>query len=645
MKPIFKFKHYNNFLPILSLILVIILCLNIVILLEKKKGMEDINFKLLQASKNIKYVLGNDFIKSNIDENTYSKESIVKKGTLLNQMAKKFEVDYLYILVKKNDDIHYAIISEELEELQKDSKAYYWQSLKDTKDDSFDLTRMAFDSKKPIFFDSNDIWGSYHSVYVRESSNDGTTYIAGADIKTSFLKNHILSHTFMLFVNTVIIFLFSIPFLFSFRKLKSEYVLLKNNCKKKDSFDSLTGAYNRKEGLKILNSLAEPGTVPISVCLIDIESLGRINEKRGLQSGDDIIKIVVSILKYSFRHTDKVVRLEGDKFMVILPDCSSDAKEIIIKKLLKKLSMFNKLNKKNYFIKLHVLYVQYKDENVESFINNSLNRLILNKKNQPVEDLIIQEEILSGITNNEFKTFFQPKIFSKEKKIEFEALVRWFHPEKGMIPPNKFIPIAEDSFLIYRITELVLRDSLEAAKRLNTRISINISSVIFENETLINDIRNILMDYESRNLITFEITERTAMINSSSTLKIMEILTNLGVEFSIDDFGTGYSSLSYIGKFPISELKIDRSFINDLEINKINPLIINFSLKIGELAGFKVIAEGVETKEQIEKLISLGCYNFQGYYFDKAQPLDAILEDYSKYKYLDKMDFYTLEKL
>ena len=107
------------------------------------------------------------------------------------------------------------------------------------------------------------------------------------------------------------------------------------------------------------------------------------------------------------------------------------------------------------------------------------------------------------------------------------------------------------------------------------------------------------------------------MKHSFSTLNKMKKLIKMGIEFSIDDFGTGYSSLSYLEKFPISELKIDRTFINNIETNKINPLIINFSVKIGRIAGFKVIAEGVETIEQIEKLMSLGCYNFQGYYFDK----------------------------
>ena len=648
MKSVFKTKYYSGYIPIISLILGIIICLNIVILLEKKEVMEEIDSKLLQASKSIKYVVGNDFIKSNINKNTYSKRDIIEKEILLNKMAKEFKVDHLYILIKQNNDIHYAVMSGKSEELEKDPQGYYWQSLKDNEDDSFDLIWMEFDNKNPIFFNSKDILGNYYSVHVKEISEDGTIYIAGADLKIPSLKKTISKHTLMLFLNTVITFLFAIPLLFSFKKIKIEYNFFKIKSKKLEYFDLLTGAYNRKKGLDILKYLAETVTTeenPISICLIDIHNLGYINKKMGLRDGDNIVKIVVNILKYSFRNSDKVVRLEGDKLMVILPECSLNARETLVKNLNKHLSTFNKLNKKNYFIELHSLYIQYKGEEVESFINGSLNRLVLHKKNHNVEDTIMQEDILLGINNNEFKTFFQPKIFSQDEKVQFEALVRWIHPKKGMIPPDKFISVAESSFLIHKITEIVLRDSLDAAKVLNTRISVNISPIVFESETFVTDIKNILMKYDARNLITFEITEGSAMVHSFSTLRKMKKLINLGVEFSIDDFGTGYSSLSYLEKFPISELKIDRSFINNLETNKINPLVINFSVKIGELAGFKVIAEGVETKEQIEKLLALGCYNFQGYYFDKAQPLDVILKDYSKNKYLDKMDFFTLENL
>lgn len=617
--------------------------------LEKKHILEETDLNLLRASKSIKYILGNDYITSTMDNSTYSKEYILEKGTLLNEMSKELSVDYLYLLVKKGDDIHYAIMSDTLDFLQEHPTGYYWESLKDAEDDSFELTWKTFDNKNPIFLNSSDIWGSYRSVYVREVSKDGTVYIAGADTEMSSLNGNLSKHTLILLLNTVVTLLFAIPLMFSFRKVTLESSSLKKASGFIKSKDQLTGAYNRKKGIFILKNLAEEIKKDeennLSTCLIDIKNLSYINKKMGLKAGDDIVKIVVSILNQSFRKTDKVVRLQGDKLMVILPNCSKNARGILIKKLKNRLSIFNKMNKKNYFIELNYLYIQYTGENIQEFLDHSLNRLALHKKNKGIEETIIQEEILLGIKNNEFKTFFQPKIFSQDKNVQFEALVRWFHPEKGMIPPDKFIPVAESSFLIHKITEMVLRDSLEAAKLLNTRISVNISPIVFEDESFVIDIKNVLEEYESRNLITLEITERVAMKHSFSTLKKMKKLIKLGVEFSIDDFGTGYSSLSYLEKFPISELKIDRSFINNLETNKINSLVINFSVKISALAGFKVIAEGVETKEQIEKLMSLGCFNFQGYYFDKAQPLEIILEDYSKDKYLDKMDFSTLEKL
>lgn len=457
------------------------------------------------------------------------------------------------------------------------------------------------------------------------------------------IGNHAIRH----FLNTIFTFLFSIPLVSSFRKIRSEHIYLKNKSKEIESLDLLTGAYNRKEGLKILEDLSKSVRLSersASTFFIDILNLTYINNKLGLQAGDDIVKITVNILKDIFRSSDKVVRLEGNKFMVILLDCLPAAKNTLIKKLENRLFIFNKLNKKNYFIELNILYVEYKGEENEIFVNNSINRLALNKKNTSVKDSVMQEEILSGLNNNEFKTFFQPKIFSKDKKVHFEALVRWKHPKKGMIPPSVFIPVSERSFLIHKITELVLKDSLKAAKKLDTCISVNISPLFFEKESFVRDIKSILADSETRNLIVLEITERSAMTHSLSTVEKMNKLIDLGIKFSIDDFGTGYSSLSYLEKFPISELKIDRSFIANVEKSSINSLIISFSVKVGELSGFEVIAEGVETKEEIEKLLSLGCYNFQGYYFDKAQPLELILKNYSKDKYLNKLELINTEK-
>jgi EAL domain-containing protein (putative c-di-GMP-specific phosphodiesterase class I) len=285
-----------------------------------------------------------------------------------------------------------------------------------------------------------------------------------------------------------------------------------------------------------------------------------------------------------------------------------------------------------------MLFCEYHGEDTQEFIEKSANLFRLHKKKQKFLDLLLQEEMLDGLNKGEFQTFFQPKIFSEEKNIEFEALVRWFHPEKGMISPEIFIPIAEKDFVINKITEKVLKDSIEFAQKINSKISVNISPVVFQNINFLKDMEEIFKNREIAELITLEITEGVALNDYSNAVEKMNAIKKIGLELSIDDFGTGYSSLSYLENFPISELKIDKSFIRNLHTNKINPLIINFVVKLGKISGFKVIAEGVETEKDIKTLMSLGCHNFQGFYFDKPQPSEIIYEKYSSNVYGDMID-------
>lgn len=254
-----------------------------------------------------------------------------------------------------------------------------------------------------------------------------------------------------------------------------------------------------------------------------------------------------------------------------------------------------------------------------------------------MEDLVLKDDISRGIKNLEFKTFFQPKVYFEEEKVGFEALVRWFHPEKGVISPNIFIPIAEESYLINKITEIVLNDSLDAAEILKTDISINLSAISFEKNYFLSSLQKKRDDSRNKNYISFELTERIAVTNFEVTLDKINKFKKSGVSFSIDDFGSRYSSLSYIEKLPINELKIDKSFIDDINTSLVNPIIIELITKIGRVAGFKTVCEGVETQEQIEKLISLGSDSFQGYYFGKPEPLLMVVEKYEKGEYHSKL--------
>nr|WP_238387396.1 GGDEF domain-containing phosphodiesterase [Psychrilyobacter piezotolerans] len=407
-----------------------------------------------------------------------------------------------------------------------------------------------------------------------------------------------------------------------------------------DNRDRLTTAYNRDYGLKLLsNKIKEFHTEgkSFSIGLLNIDNLRFINESRGMDVGDCLLIIVHRLLVRISRKTDTIVRVEGNKFMIILPGFRKKYQGKIYDAIEKKIVFFNQNNKKEYFLRLNYIICEYYDGSMKDFFEESIQKLKKLKKNGGMEDLVLKDEISRGIKNLEFKTFFQPKVYLEEEKVGFEALVRWFHPEKGVISPNIFIPLAEESYLINKITEIVLNDSLNAAEILKTDISINLSAISFENNYFLSSLQKKIDDSRNKNYITFELTERIAVTNFEDTLDKINNFKKSGVSFSIDDFGSGYSSLSYIEKLPINELKIDKSFIDNINTSLVNPIIIELITKIGRVAGFKTVCEGVETEEQIEKLISLGSDSFQGYYFGKPEPLLRVVEKYEKGEYHSKL--------
>ncbi|GLI54492.1 hypothetical protein PM10SUCC1_00070 [Propionigenium maris DSM 9537] len=624
--------------PVIFMIIGITIQFLFVFNMEKGDALQEVDETLLRAAKNIKYFLGRDYVNSELDSSTYSPEEALGIFSKLQYKAEEEGVDYLYLLVRKNEDIHYAAVSDYEEELLKDPKSFYWLSLKEAGDDSFSETWSAFDSEEAIYLKSSDMWDTYRSIYIPETATDGTKYLAGADITTTNLKKIILMKTAKIILNFWIFILTSLPLILSFSKLQKERRFYAKQMAELADLDPLTGVFNRSRGITYLKSELKTclsGDIPLSICLVDIQNLGYINKKLGLHVGDEILRIVALLLKYTFRKTDKIVRIEGDKFMAILPGCDEKSRDILAATLLKRVAFFNKHNLKDYFIKLHYLFAEYSEGSEEDFVEEALSHLILQKKSGNTYDTVIQDEMLDSLKKNEFKVFFQPKVYLKSKKVEFEALARWLHPQKGIIPPDSFIPLAEGSFLINRITEVVLKDSLEAAGRLNTNISVNISPVVFENHNFVRDMERILLNSPFSDRIIFEITEGIAIKDMASTLKKIKDLKRCGIKFSIDDFGTGYSSLSYLEKFPISELKIDKSFIKNINKHRVNRLIISFICQVGELMDFNVIAEGTEEAWQVHDLLSLGCHNFQGYYFDRPQPLETIIEN--RKEYLEKM--------
>jgi len=268
------------------------------------------------------------------------------------------------------------------------------------------------------------------------------------------------------------------------------------------------------------------------------------------------------------------------------------------------------------------------------------NNRFLDARNETVYLLKAESELTRALNEEEFELYFQPIVDAATGNIRgFESLIRWQHPERGMVPPNEFIALAEQTGLIKRMGEWIINDACRQLKMLSSElpelfqntpdffISINLSAKQFIFPDLFSHIMDTLKTHKltSQN-IKFEITESILMDNPETALVILEKFKQEGFRIAIDDFGTGYSSLSYLHTFPIDTLKIDRSFISSIPDNSTSLNIVHAIISMAKAIGLTIIAEGVETEEQLQSLQYLECDNIQGYYFYKPMPFTEALE-------------------
>jgi len=247
-----------------------------------------------------------------------------------------------------------------------------------------------------------------------------------------------------------------------------------------------------------------------------------------------------------------------------------------------------------------------------------------------VERLEVEAGLRRAIERGELVMHYQPIVDSRTRRITgAEALVRWEHPEKGLIPPNKFIPIAEESGLIVAVGEWVMNTVCEQivawdhAGLKNLRVAVNLSGRQFNDQNLAVVVSDLLHRTNCpAESLEFEITESMIMRNPDAALRTMHRITELGVRLSIDDFGTGYSSLSYLKRFPVEKLKIDRSFVRDIHTDADDATIVGAIAALAKKLDLSIVAEGVETTEQLAFLVSLGCDECQGYLFSRPRPAD-----------------------
>jgi EAL domain-containing protein (putative c-di-GMP-specific phosphodiesterase class I) len=244
------------------------------------------------------------------------------------------------------------------------------------------------------------------------------------------------------------------------------------------------------------------------------------------------------------------------------------------------------------------------------------------------ERLALENDLRRGLAAGEFELAFQPVMSARTGRIiTAEVLLRWRHPLRGMIGPSSFIPLAEESGLMIPLGEWVIRETCRQARAWQLgdgpqiRLAVNLSATQFRHQNLVEVIRSALAaeDLDAR-CLEIELTESAVMTNPEESVGVLRQLRKMGVTVAVDDFGTGYSSLSYLRRFPIDKLKIDRSFVRDLATSRTDESIVRAIISLAHSVGLQVVAEGVETEEQLRCVRALGCDHWQGYYCCEPQP-------------------------
>lgn len=408
--------------------------------------------------------------------------------------------------------------------------------------------------------------------------------------------------------------------------------------------DALTGLPNRTllyDRLSHAIQMASRRKTELVMMILDIDEFKQINETLGHYSGDQLLCQVVSRLQIIIRKSDTLARVGGDEFAILL-DMSTHSEMVfnIVKKLQKIFMEPFSIEGLDLEVMSSIGIASFPDHGREadtimqranlalvSAKQNTKKFAVYNKdmdKGSP-RRITMMGELRHAIDTSELMVYYQPKIDLAQARVSsVEALVRWQHPEHGFLSPDEFIPMAERTGLIRPLTIWVLNTALKRGeqwykKGLKIGVAVNLSPASFLDTELPNVIVGMLSLYEiPARYITLEVTEGSMIKDPELALEILSRLAELGIKISIDDFGTGYSSLAYLKKLPAKELKIDKSFVLDMQENESDAVIVKSIIDLGHNLSMKVVAEGVENKETAMKLKSLGCDILQGFYFSKA---------------------------
>jgi diguanylate cyclase (GGDEF)-like protein len=429
--------------------------------------------------------------------------------------------------------------------------------------------------------------------------------------------------------------------------------------------DALTGLPNRNYFIDTLKDLLilsrDNSERHFAVLFLDLKNFKTINDSLGHSLGDRLIKNVAKRLAAIVREGDMVARFSGDKFGVILKDLlSKQEATAFADRLAKRLAEPYTLDGRQVFTsaKIGIAYGNSKYPEAEDILrdadiamyyakDNAENYVIFDQKMhvRAVTRLQLETDLRYAIERNEFELFYQPIIaLETASLVGFEALVRWNHPQRGLVPPNEFISISESTGLIIPMTVQILHTACKQIvkwqKTIGTNqllsIAVNLSGKHFAHPHLVEQINTVIAETGiDPAALKLELTESAIMENAESAIRMLKQIKDTGVEISIDDFGTGYSSLSYLHRFPIDLLKVDRSFVSAMEENTENGEIVRTVVALAKALNLKVLAEGIESIHQFHQLRVLRCEYGQGFLFSKPLPISEIerlLADNNRWK-------------
>lgn len=412
--------------------------------------------------------------------------------------------------------------------------------------------------------------------------------------------------------------------------------------------DSLTRLPNRtlfRDRLHQALAISRRTNSKVALMLLDLDNFKVINDSLGHGVGDELLKEVANRLLAQERETDTVARLGGDEFALILPQIrrSEDA-VVIAERIIERIAAPLSIEGNTVQVGTSIGITIFPDDgnDAETMIGNAdmamyqakaegrnTYRFYVEEMNS---DLIARKEMLEdmrlALKNDEFELYFQPQVdLTGHNVVGAEALLRWHCPKRGFVSPLDFVPIAEQGGLIIPLGEWVIRAACRQIAAFDTmglsmvRIAVNISTLQFRQKDLVDTVKSILAETRIQpERLEFEITESVVMADLESSVNMMTQLDEIGIRLAIDDFGTGYSSLSYLKRFPIQKLKIDKTFVQDVEEDSDSEAIVNAIVGLADSMKLTTVAEGVETQAQLDLMRLAGCDLVQGFFFGRPMP-------------------------